>query len=245
MESFGGNRKMTFRLSGFFAVAALAAAMASTASASELCAGVSDVTTIAAAGGCTVSGSTLLFNNFDVSASAGFTSATIGISSASFGTAVFGSDVDLAFQIGGLSDTIPAPQSVVDATGDIQLAYTVTGGIIGLDMVVQASPVLPGGSLTVSEVACTAAFVADACSGTTLANFTVTSSGLPASKTELFTTSYSGEVYILKDLSYDGATTSSLVNSQVVSTVPEPMTFSLLGAGLLGLGLVGRRRLQK
>jgi hypothetical protein len=242
---------MRTKLSGFFAMAALAAAMASTASASEACAGVSDVTTIAAAGGCTVSGSSLLFNNFDVSASAGFTSATIGISSPSFGTGVFGSDVDLAFQIGGLSDLPPAPvpADVIDATGDIQLSYTVTGGIIGLDMVVQASPVLPGGSLTVSEVACTAAFVGGACSssdgGVTLANFTIISSGQPASATQLFTTPYSGEVYILKDLSYDGATTSSLVNSQIVSSVPEPMTFSLLGAGLLGLGLVGRRRLQK
>ncbi len=44
---------MRTKLSGFFAVAALAAAMATTASASDLCAGVTDVTMIAAQGGST------------------------------------------------------------------------------------------------------------------------------------------------------------------------------------------------
>jgi hypothetical protein len=226
---------MRTKLSGFLAVAAVAVAMASTASATELCMGVSNVTTIAAAGGCTVTGSTLVFNNFVVDPSSGFTGATIGIGSAASGTGVFGSDVDLAFQIGGLSG--PG----VPDSGDIILDYTVTGGIIGVDMAVQASPVVSGGSITVTELACTTAFVNGVCSGTTLANFTAVSSGQPATPTQLFTTSYSGEVFIQKDLSYDGATTSSLVNSQIVSTVPEPMTLSLMGAGLLGLGLVGRR----
>jgi hypothetical protein len=229
---------MRSKISGFFAVAALAAAMASTASASELCAGVSNVTTIAAAGGCTVAGSTLLFDNFIVSPSAGFTGATVGIATLAFGTGVFGSDVDLAFQIGGLSG--PG----IPDLGDIELYYTVTGGIDGVDMSVQASPVVTGGSLTVTEKACTTAFVGGACGGVTLANFTVISTGQPVTTTQLFTTPYSGEVYILKDLSYDGATTSSLINSHVVSTVPEPMTLSLMGAGLLGLGLV-RRRVRK
>jgi|SRR5579863_499751 len=226
---------MRTKLSGFFAVAAIAAAMASTASASELCAGVSDVTTIAANGGCTVSGAGLLFNNFSVSPSAGFTGAVVGIAGSGFGTGVTGSDVDLAFQIGGLQGpTIPD-------LGDIELEYDVTGGIVGVDMTIQASPVISGGSMTVSEKVCTVAFVNSVCNGITLANFTVTSSGQAVSTTQLFSTAFSGEVYIEKDLSYDGATTSSLVNSHVVSSVPEPMTFSLMGAGLLGLGLMRRR----
>jgi len=225
---------MRTKLSGFFAVAALAAAMASTASASEACAGVSNVLTIAAAGGCNVTGSSLLFNNFGVSASDGFTSATVGISTAQFGTGIIGSDVDLGFQIGALQG------SGVPDFGDIELGYTVTGGIIGLDMNVQASPVIKGGSLTVTEEACSVAWVGTVCNGTTLANFFVTSTGQAASKTVMFSTAYSGEVFIEKDLSYDGATTSSLVNSHVVG-VPEPMTFSLMGAGLVGLGLLRRR----
>jgi hypothetical protein len=226
---------MRTRLSGFFAVAGLAAGMASTASASELCAGVSDVTTIAASGGCTVTGSSLVFNNFTVSPSSGFTGATVGIATAPFGTGVFGSDVDLSFQIGGLSG--PG----IPDLGDIVLGYTVTGGIVGVDMSAQATPVIQGGSLTITEKACTAAFVGGACTGTTLANFTVISTGQAVTTTQMFTTPYSGEVYILKDLSYDGATTSSLLNSQVVGTVPEPMTLSLMGVGLLGMGLLGRR----
>jgi len=232
---------MRTRFLGVFAVAAVLAGMASTASASELCtgiaySGISDVTTIAAAGGCTVPGSSLLFDNFIVSATSGFTSVTVGISGPpALGTGVFGPDVDLAFQIGALEG--PG----VPDLGDIELAYTVTGGIIGLDLAVQASPVIPGGSLTVTEYACTAAFVGGVCSGTTLANLYVTSSGLPATNSEFFTTAYTGEVYILKDLSYDGATTSSLINSQIISAVPETATFSMMGAGLLGLGLVRRR----
>ena len=224
---------MRTKLSGFFAVAALAAAMATTASASELCAGVSDVTMIATAGGCTVTGSSLLFNNFLVGPSAGFTGATIGISGT--GTGVFGSDVDLAFQIGGLSG------SGVPDLGDIALSYNVTGGITGVDMTIQATPVISGGSMTVTEKVCTVAFASSACGGITLANFTVTSTGQAVSTTQMFTQAFSGEVYILKDIFYDGATTSSLVNSHVVGTVPEPMTLSLMGAGLLGLGLLRRR----
>jgi hypothetical protein len=224
---------MKIKFSGLLAVAAVAAAMASTASATELCAGVSDITTIAAAGGCTVAGSNLVFSNFTVSASAGFTAATIGLAPSGLGTVDTGSDVDLAFQIGGLAGT-----GVATADGDIEMVYTVQGGIEGVDILLQASPVTTGGILTVTEVACSAAFVSGVCSGTTLANYTVISSGAVVTNSEMFIPPYSGEVYIKKDLSYDGATSSELVNSQII---PEPMTFSLMGAGLLGLGLLGRR----
>jgi hypothetical protein len=224
---------MKSKFTGLFAVAALAAAMASTASASILCAGVSDITTIAASGGCTVGGSNLLFSNFSVSASAGFTSAQVGLAPAGLGTTTLGADVDLAFQIGGLQGT-----GVAAALGDIELLYTVQGGIAGVDITLQASPVSTGGIVTVTEVACTQAFVAGVCGGTTLANYTVISSGNVVSNSQLFIPPYGGEVWIKKDISYDGATTSELVNSQII---PEPMTFSLMGAGLLGLGLLGRR----
>jgi hypothetical protein len=233
---------MKTKLSGFMALAALAAAMASTANAAESClgpsgTGISNVLSIAAAGGCSVPGSTLVFNNFAVDPSAGFTAATVGISGPAFGTGVIGSDVDLGFQIGGILGS-GAPND-----GDIALEYTVSGGIIGLDLSVQATPIptLGGGSLTVTEEACSVAWAGSVCNGITLANFSVTSFGGAAQKTQLFTTPYSGEVFLLKDLSYDGATTSSFVNSQIISSAPEPMTLSLMGVGLLGLGLVGRR----
>ena len=59
------------------------------------------ITDIDAAGGCIVAGSDLLFNNFSVVASSGFTQAAVGIATAPFGTDVVGSDVNLSFQIGG------------------------------------------------------------------------------------------------------------------------------------------------
>jgi hypothetical protein len=218
------------------AVTALAAALASTASASELCAVVSDVTTIAAAGGCTVAGSTLLFNNFQVSPSSGFTGARVGISGS--GTSVVGSDVDLAFQFGGLTGP-----GVATASGDIQLLYTVQGGLSGVDIMLQASPVTTGGQMTVGEVACSAGFVGGACSGTTLAGYSVSSSGAVETNQDLFSPPYGGEVWMKKTVIYNGATPTELINSQIVPT-PEPMTFPLVSAGLLGLGLLRRATLR-
>ena len=74
---------MKIKLSGVLAVAALALGVASTASASELCAGVLDVTTITAAGGCTVTGSSLLFNNFADFATGGASGSSHSLTAAS------------------------------------------------------------------------------------------------------------------------------------------------------------------
>jgi hypothetical protein len=235
---------MKNRFYGLFAVAALAAAMASTASASELlCAGVSDVTTIAASGGCTVAGSDLTFNNFIVSP-IGFSTATVGIGPTAFGTGVSDeSQVDLSFQVGGIS----GPGALSDL-GDVEMEYTVTGGIEGIDLTLQASE-LPAdtgtGFVQITEVACRAAFVLDSCpTGDTLANYVVVSTGNTVTASANFAPpgTFVGTVFIKKDIDYSGATTSEFVNSQAI---PEPMTLTLMGAGLLGLGLMGRRRVRK
>ena len=45
------------------------------------------------------------------------------------------------------------------------------------------------------------------------------------------------------DLGFVGM--DSLLKDDTVRSIPEPMTLTLMGAGLLGLGLLGRRRMRK
>ncbi len=226
LEAF---KKMRTKFSGVLALAALVAAMASTASATEVCAGVTNVTTIGAAG-CDVAGDPgVVFSNFTVSV-VGASSATVGISADSFADG----QVDLQFQIALGAEPIPG-------TADIQLSYEVTGGIDGVDDAFQASPLGPGGSVTISEVACAAPMTTSCPLPTvnTLANYAGTSTGQLVQDSATFSTT--SPVYILKDIDFADAAMSVFTNSQAVSTVPEPMTFSLIGAGLLGFGLLKRR----
>lgn len=227
---------MNIKFSMVLAMATVAATMASTAIASESClgpggTGISDVTTITAAGGCTVSGSSLLFDNFTVVASGG-AAGPIGLEP--IATGVVGDDVDLAFGF---------PQvRIPPGTGSLMLSYSVVGGIDGVDVAFTATPITTGGSVSVTEKVCTVAFTAGNCvGGTQLANYSATSTGQYATGSATFATT--GAVWIYKDIVFNNATTSDLTNSQQIG-VPEPMTFSLLGAGLLGLGLMGRKRRQ-
>lgn len=222
---------MRSRLSGILAVAALVAAMASTASASELCAGVTSVTMIGA-GGCTVAGDPgVVFSNFVVTV-VGASSATIGISAASFAD----DQIDLQFQIALGTETIPD-------TADIVLSYTVTGGIDGVDDAFQASPLGPGGSVAITEVACSVAFTTACPTGNFLSGYAGTSTGQLVSDSATFTEGVVSPVYINKDITISDASMSEFTNSQSTapSAVPETATFSMMGAGLLVLGLLKRR----
>src|SRR5262249_22054963 len=180
---------------------------------------------------CTVPGTpTMFFNNFVVSPSAGLSTATVGTNATD--TKTVGNTAFLAFQIGGLTWTGPV------GFGDILMTYAVTGGIQGVDLMLQATQVTNGGSMTITEVVCNVPFVSTLCPGTTLANISITSSGGVATNNASFAAT--GLVYIKKDIQFNGATSSELVNSHT-SPVPEPMTLSLMGLGLIGLGLIGRR----
>jgi len=200
------------------------------------CLGVSDVTAggLGLGGGnnCDVAPATgVLFSNFVVSASAGFTGSTIGISSLL--TNVTAGEINLVFQI--------ANAPITATNGDVILTYEVTGGIQGVDMNFQATPGTGGGGVTITETACSSAFVGGRCSGTTLANFFETSTGGVASGSAAFAPT--GDVWIQKDLTYENAKMSQFENSH--ATVPEPMTLSMMGLGLLGLGLMRRRQQGK
>jgi hypothetical protein len=195
---------------------------------------IANVLTLGSAG-CVVTGSNLIFSNFGVSATGGLSTATVGLSDLA-GTGLVGSEVDLGFQL-----TLGFANSA-DPTGDLLLTYEVIGGISGVDINIQGTPVAAPGQITVTETVCSVAFVSGACPTIDLlGSYAVTSTnGSDAIGNIAF--AYTTPVFIKKDISFNGAITSEFTNSQLT---PEPMTFTLMGAGLLGLGIFGRRRFKK
>lgn len=165
----------------------------------------------------------LTFSDFGVNSSP--SGVTIALSSV--GTGVSGDEVDLGFQM-----TEPIGVRPIDTI----LSYAVTGTLIGVDVSQN------GVDTSIQETVCSAPFSGGICpSGDVLANY---SNPPTPNGTEVFLTSPVTTAYILKDIQEPSqdSTISSFVNSQVV---PEPMTFSLIGMGLLGIGVMGRRRSRK
>jgi hypothetical protein len=191
--------------------------MASTVSASTLCGGgATDVSVAAFQYVC----DGVTFSNFVVSP---HPPATIGIGT---GSNIDGNDINLDFQISGITSN----------TFDTLLFYTVTGATQGVDLHFQAAN-SDTGNVRIIETVCDQAFSNNTCAdGHVLANFQLTSNGNVASNTTLF--AVHSQVFVKKDIQFNGDTLSDFVNSHVV---PEPMTMSLMGVGLLGLGLLGRK----
>jgi hypothetical protein len=198
---------------------------------------VSDVTALAP-NTCSVIGSGLIFSNFGVSSTSD-PIPTIGIGGPNDGTGQVGGDTNLEFQLSNGNS----------GQDDTFLDYKASGSILGLDLSFTASPQADVGSATITEVACSIAFVSNACSGTTYADFSATSICVSAVCTEasnagLLIGGPESAVYVHNDIALNGANVTAFENSHFASVVPEPALAPLLAAGLLGLGLL-RRRLNK
>lgn len=122
---------------------------------------------------------------------------------------------------------------------DINLQFKVAGGVTGVGLSLNGVS-----SAFVTERVCDAngfgapgsGICAD---GNTLAFLTAFGGGLPKSVT--FATA--DPIWIFKDINDGGAALSEVTQVYTSSsTVPEPMTLSMMGVGLLGLSLISRRR---
>jgi hypothetical protein len=202
-------------------VAALSTGLASAAS---VCVTTTvDVTTLNAGGGCTVGG--LTFNNFQVSAG------TVGITGINNpGTG----GVGLNFN----------PNLTNSATlNDIHFSFSVTGPANSISSVyLYDGATFVTGSASIGEEICNSLGVnmSGLCAsgpGTALANLNA-NGGQQASAIFAAQTT----VYVWKDINIGGdAHLSSFDQNFGTSAVPEPATFSMLGLGLVGLGVMGRR----
>ncbi len=168
--------------------------------------------------GCTIGG--LDFNNWQISPNTGYSNGganlnfTVNSSSGNLALATnmsVGDDIQVEFSVSG----VPGPSSDLLSVGG--------GG--GVNEVICSTQMVIGSGGGAGSCA--------AASGTTLGSGAV--NGVNSSTTIFI--SPLGTEWVFKDIS-----TASEV-SQLFSTasVPEPMTLSLTGIGLLGLGLFGRR----
>jgi hypothetical protein len=154
---------------------------------------------------------------------------------------VTGGAVNLDFQIGNLTGS---GIHLAGKSGDIILLYEVLGGITGIDQNWGGTvdPATQGANITIIETACSVAFTSasSSCANADilgqLTGTILTGSQAFVGNTNFTTTSYA--TYIKKDIQFSEGNLSDFVNS---ADIPEPMTFILLGGGLLGLGILKRR----
>jgi len=145
--------------------------------------------------------------------------------------------VTIASATGSLVLSPNLPTNGSPSMGDIDLWFVVSGGITGVGASING----PSGAF-VNETVCDSAGLASPASGGICVNprlaFITAFGGNPQVNA---TFASSNPVTIFKDIN-DGGGAVSEVTQVYTSGVPEPMTLSTMGVGLLGLGLISRRR---
>jgi len=189
-----------------------------------------DITSNPGAVGCTANG--LTFSNFGVQ-SINPSNMTVGMSVTTSAGAV-----ELDFQIAGFVATYPAPPP------DLRITYEVAGPSTGVNNTFNAAT--PG--VTIIETVCDSKGITaggGSCLGSSLGQ--IINNKFIGTQTLTFA-SLQSDIWIIKDItgSYfntDGTIgISDFTNSSETSPVPEPMTLSMMGVGLLGLSLISRRK---
>ena len=181
--------------------------------------------------GSTITCGPFVFSNFTVTPNTGST-ATISMTAFSFSSwDVATGFADLSFQIGNQSAGL----------NDILFGYQVTGPLNGIDLSNGATSV----NVTISESVCLVQFVNGVCSSqpNLLTGTNPLVAGPNTSVVNSFTTVQSA--WILKDIRIGAGGFISDFSESHHSPVPEPMTLSMMGIGLLGLGLARRRQQGK
>ncbi|MGD0013537.1 MAG: PEP-CTERM sorting domain-containing protein [Bryobacteraceae bacterium] len=194
--------------------AAVLMAFALTLSATPVCTSGDDV--LSAGYSCYLDG--LVFDNFHVAAAAGF---QMHLGPA---TGISGNEVVLSFN-----------HTPLLAGDDINFWMRVTGWQLGIDLYNAGS-----GAASIQETACDAqTYPNPGCSGNILAQI---SAGANGSASALYAGGPQNVVYIWKDIGVGLAVPGGHLSAFNESfTIPEPVTLSLIGGGLLGLGLLRRR----
>jgi hypothetical protein len=158
---------------------------------------------------------------------AGLTSVTVFFGT---GSNVSGSTVNVSFQLSYAP--IPPP-----AGADILLSYAVSGLLLGVDLVLGTFD----GPVAIIENVCAVPFQQGGCPDD---NLLATLSVHPAKRRDEKFFAPHQTIYIRKDIVFgsEGGLITDFTNSH---HVPEPVTLSLTGLGLLAAGWLGRRRVRR